>query len=77
MEVEARRLETDESIRLRTEDMNRAVQEREYTVRKEKQRLEQEAVQIQGAQVHLLSGATITARGFIESLRGALNNARP
>ena len=45
MEVEARRLETDESIRLRTEDMNRAVQEREYTVRKEKQRLEQEAVQ--------------------------------
>ena len=42
-----------------------------------KPRLEQEAVQIQGAQVHLLSGATITARGFIESLRGALNNARP
>lgn len=45
MEVEARRLETDESIRLRTEDMNRAVQEREYTVKKERQRLEQEAVQ--------------------------------
>lgn len=44
-EVEARRLEAEESIRLRTEDMNRAVQEREYTVRKEKQRLEQEAVQ--------------------------------
>jgi flotillin len=44
-EVEARRLETEESIRLRTEDMNRAVQEREFTVRKEKQRLEQEAVQ--------------------------------
>ncbi len=45
MEVEARRLETEESIRLRTEDMNRAVQEREFTVKKEKQRLEQEAVQ--------------------------------
>lgn len=44
-EVEARRLETEESIRLRTEDMNRAVQEREFTVRKEKQRLEQEAIQ--------------------------------
>lgn len=44
-EVESRRLEAEESIRLRTEDMNRAVQEREYTVRKEKQRLEQEAVQ--------------------------------
>jgi flotillin len=44
-EVEARRLQTEESIRLRTEDMNRAVQEREFTVRKEKQRLEQEAVQ--------------------------------
>lgn len=40
-------------------------------------RLQQEAIQIQGAQVHLISGATITARGFIESLRGALNNARP
>jgi len=45
MEVEARRLETEESVRLRTEDMNRAVQEREYTVKKERQRLEQEAVQ--------------------------------
>jgi flotillin len=45
MEVEAKRLETEESIRLRQEDMNRAVQEREFTVRKEKQRLEQEAVQ--------------------------------
>ncbi|MFM7100558.1 MAG: flotillin family protein [Verrucomicrobiota bacterium] len=45
MEVEARRLETDESIRLRQEDMNRAVQEREFTVRKERQRLEQEAAQ--------------------------------
>jgi hypothetical protein len=45
MEVEAKRLETEESIRLRTEDMNRAVQEREFTVSKEKQRLEQEAVQ--------------------------------
>ena len=42
-----------------------------------KPRLEQEAVQIQGAQVHLLSGATITARGFVESLRAALNSARP
>src|SRR5687767_12608840 len=44
-EVEGKRLEAEESIRLRTEDMNRAVQEREYTVRKEKERLEQEAVQ--------------------------------
>lgn len=44
-EVEAKRLEADEAIRLRTEDMNRAVQERTYTVVKEKQRLEQEATQ--------------------------------
>ena len=44
-EVEARRLETEEAIRLRTEDMNRAVQEREFTVIKEKQRLQQEATQ--------------------------------
>lgn len=44
-EVEAKRLEAEEAIRLRTEDMNRAVQEREYTVRKERERLEQEAVQ--------------------------------
>ena len=44
-EVEGKRLEAEESIRLRTEDMNRAVQEREFTVRKEKQRLEQEAIQ--------------------------------
>src|SRR5688572_17463479 len=44
-EVEGKRLEAEEAIRLRTEDMNRAVQEREFTVRKEKQRLEQEAVQ--------------------------------
>ncbi len=44
-EVEGKRLEADESIRLRTEDMNRAVQEREFTVKKERQRLEQEAVQ--------------------------------
>lgn len=44
-EVEGKRLEADESIRLRTEDMNRAVQEREFTVKKEKQRLEQEAQQ--------------------------------
>lgn len=42
-EVENKRLEADESIRLRTEDMNRAVQEREFTVKKEKQRLDQEA----------------------------------
>jgi flotillin len=45
MEVEAKRLETEESIRLRTEDMNRAVQEREFTVTKERQRLEQESIQ--------------------------------
>lgn len=45
LEVEAKRLATEEAIRLRTEDMNRAVQEREFTVKKEKQRLEQEAVQ--------------------------------
>lgn len=44
-EVEGKRLEAEESIRLRTEDMNRAVQEREFTVKKEKQRLEQESVQ--------------------------------
>lgn len=44
-EVEAKRIETEEAIRLRTEDMNRAVQEREYTVRKEKERLEEEAIQ--------------------------------
>ncbi|MBA4148320.1 MAG: flotillin family protein [Verrucomicrobia bacterium] len=44
-EVEGKRLEADESIRLRTEDMNRAVQEREFTVKKEKQRLEQESMQ--------------------------------
>ncbi len=44
-EVEAKRLETEEAIHLRTEDMNRAVQERGYTVRKEKERLEQEAIQ--------------------------------
>ncbi len=44
-EVESKRLEVEEAIRLRAEDMNRAVQEREYTVRKERERLEQEAVQ--------------------------------
>jgi len=44
-EVEAKRLEAEEAIRLRTEDMNRAVQEREFTVLKEKQRLEQESAQ--------------------------------
>ncbi len=44
-EVEGKRLEAEESIRLRTEDMNRAVQEREFTVKKEKQRLEQESTQ--------------------------------
>src|SRR5688572_11673065 len=44
-EVEGKRLEAEESIRLRTEDMNRAVQEREFTVIKEKQRLQQEATQ--------------------------------
>jgi flotillin len=44
-EVETKRIEADEAVRLRSEDMNRAVQEREYTVRKERERLEQEAVQ--------------------------------
>jgi uncharacterized membrane protein YqiK len=44
-EVENKRLTTDESISLRSEDMKRAVQERQYTVTKEKQRLEQEAQQ--------------------------------
>lgn len=44
-EVEGKRLEAEESIQLRTQDMNRAVQERSFTVTKEKQRLEQEAVQ--------------------------------
>ena len=45
LEVESKRLETDEAIHLRTEDMNRAVQERPFTVTKEKQRLEQESLQ--------------------------------
>ncbi len=45
LDVENKRLETDEAIRLRREDMNRAVQEREFTVLKEKQRLEQESLQ--------------------------------
>ncbi len=45
LEVEAKRIETEEAIRLRTEDMNRAVQERNFTVVKEKQRLEQESQQ--------------------------------
>ncbi len=45
LEVESKRLETEEAIRLRTEDMNRAVQERSFTVIKEKQRLEQESQQ--------------------------------
>jgi len=44
-EVEGKRLEAEEAIRLRTEDMNRAVQEREFTVKKERQRLEQESTQ--------------------------------
>lgn len=44
-EVEGKRLEAEESIQLRTQDMNRAVQERSFTVTKEKQRLEQESVQ--------------------------------
>ncbi|HWN94153.1 MAG TPA: hypothetical protein VNT99_03905, partial [Methylomirabilota bacterium] len=44
-EVEGKRLEAEESIRLRTEDMNRAVQEREFTVKKERQRLDQESMQ--------------------------------
>ncbi len=45
LDVAAKRLETDEAINLRTEDMNRAVQERQFTVTKEKQRLEQESLQ--------------------------------
>jgi len=44
-EVEGKRLEAEENIQLRTQDMNRAVQERQFTVTKEKQRLEQESVQ--------------------------------
>ena len=44
-DVEGKRLEAEESIRLRTEDMNRAVQERQFTVTKERQRLEQESLQ--------------------------------
>ena len=44
-EVEGKRLEAEETIQLRTQDMNRAVQERQFTVTKEKQRLEQEAIQ--------------------------------
>jgi uncharacterized membrane protein YqiK len=57
-EVEAKRLEADESIRLRTEDMNRAVQEREFTVKKEKQRLEQEAMQ-EGEQARVRRERTV------------------
>lgn len=45
LDVEAKRLETEEAIQLRTEDLNRAVQERQFTVTKEKQRLEQESQQ--------------------------------
>ena len=44
-DVAAKRIEADEAIHLRTEDMNRAVQERQFTVIKEKQRLEQESLQ--------------------------------
>jgi uncharacterized membrane protein YqiK len=44
-EVETKRLDADETISLRSEDMKRSVQERQYTVTKEKQRLEQEAQQ--------------------------------
>jgi uncharacterized membrane protein YqiK len=44
-EVETKRLDADETISLRSEDMKRAVQERQFTVTKEKQRLEQEAQQ--------------------------------
>jgi uncharacterized protein with FMN-binding domain len=37
--------------------------------------LEQEAVHMQSAEVDLVTGATVTAEGFIESLKNALNQA--
>jgi uncharacterized protein with FMN-binding domain len=37
--------------------------------------LEQEAVHMQSAQVALVTGATVTAEGFIESLKNALTQA--
>src|SRR5687768_16057986 len=62
-EVIGKRLEAEESIRLRTEDMNRAVQEREYTVKKERQRLEQEAVQ-EGEEARVRRERTISLAGM-------------
>ena len=37
--------------------------------------LEQEAVHMQSANVALVTGATVTAEGFIESLKNALSQA--
>mgnify|MGYP000949366291 CR=1 FL=1 len=38
--------------------------------------LQQEAIQLQSAQVDVISGATLTSEAFIESLQGALNSAK-
>jgi flotillin len=70
MEVEGRRLETEESIRLRTEDMNRAVQEREFTVKKEKQRLEQESVQ-EGEEARVRRERTVSLAEMDKEVRVA------
>jgi hypothetical protein len=65
------RLENEEAIRLRTEDMNRAVQEREYTVRKEKERLEQEAVQEgEEARVITAKAGAKKAEAEVEQIKG-------
>jgi uncharacterized protein with FMN-binding domain len=37
--------------------------------------LEQEAVQVQSADVQLVTGATVTSEGFMESLKSALSQA--
>jgi uncharacterized protein with FMN-binding domain len=37
--------------------------------------LEQEAVRVQSAEVDLVTGATVTSEGFIESLKSALSQA--
>jgi uncharacterized membrane protein YqiK len=75
MEVEAKRLEADESIKLRTEDMNRAVQEREFTVRKEQKRLEQEALQ-EGEEARVRRERTVDARRHGQAGQGRRGRRR-
>jgi uncharacterized protein with FMN-binding domain len=38
--------------------------------------LQQEAVQAQNANVNIVTGATLTSEGFIQSLQSALANAK-